>query len=990
MKNRFIALISAAIMSMSMLALTACGEPENALIYSSRVEATCTADGHVEYWTDGVRYFTDADGANEVDYASLKIEKIAHTPKSAFSGNENGHYHACSKCNQPADEIVAHTFGNWVYVIPPSATVAGQGYKVCTVCSYKTPNSTIPPSGAQTQLTEIPAREPTCISAGNIRYFSDGVKYYTDAAGKNETTAQAVIRAKLPHAPAAAWNSDENDHWHMCENTYTVGDEHDAGDREAHSFVWVVDTPATSEATGLRHEQCMCGKKRNENTVIPTLGTKVHHDGVEAKCDADGNIEYWEMDGEYFSDAECTVKIDLNDTVIDALGHVEGEFVSDGAKHHRVCTRCGKAATADAACTPEAELGKTADGHYEVCSVCDGMIGAVQPHTDYGFKPVAETETHKKVCSTCGFASTPEACAAALDAVLIGDETGHHHECALCGNAIDKASHGESAYVTENGKHRMGCPDCGYSAVPETACTVAQDATYVTDGDTHGKPCEVCGVPVPSTVGNHADNEIWMSDETQHYKKCSVCDKELTAKANHDHKPTQTKPATCEAAGEITYTCECGDSYTQEDPIKAHSYTASVFVPSEDTTEAPLGGTFHKACEFCGDVGEIAIGGEWGAQAYNDRKVIIGGVEYGAYTVYTDAALKDKGVTFDAVAPDGLFVIDAEKLDPAATVEAVNTKVSILVKNGVNATIKSITACDKPITVEGEGTLSVTENISMNSGNRGDLAVTGGVTLNMGGTTTLVTLTVGGGTVNMSGTLSVINFTVGDAENNAQPNVNITVNGADGLTNAVSWHGEAATFNFLSGTVAIKQDGSGYNGINFVERSGSTITVGEHALLTVKNFDNGINGPADSVINVNGTLKIFAVGTYAWSEWGETHHYGISGFTTTVTGTLEVQSSAWGIANGAIVFENGSKAVVIRTNIGNAVFYNMTGVTVKGGADLGIKGFDRVIHGSEPTTLEIADGTMTAENVGQISQDTHITEAMYTVGTVTPGAVEIA
>lgn len=39
----------------------------------------------------------------------------------------------------------------------------------------------------------------------------------------------------------------------------------------------------------------------------------------------------------------------------------------------------------------------------------------------------------------------------------------------------------------------------------------------------------------------------------------------------HDYKEEITKEPTCTEAGEKTYTCDCGDSYTEEIPAKGHS-----------------------------------------------------------------------------------------------------------------------------------------------------------------------------------------------------------------------------------------------------------------------------------------------------------------------------------------------------------------------------------------------------------------------------------
>lgn len=50
----------------------------------------------------------------------------------------------------------------------------------------------------------------------------------------------------------------------ICGHTY--------GDLLPHDYRWVIDQEATTEATGLKHEECtVCGDKRSEGTVIPKL-----------------------------------------------------------------------------------------------------------------------------------------------------------------------------------------------------------------------------------------------------------------------------------------------------------------------------------------------------------------------------------------------------------------------------------------------------------------------------------------------------------------------------------------------------------------------------------------------------------------------------------------------------------------------------------------------------------------------------------------------
>ncbi len=47
---------------------------------------------------------------------------------------------------------------------------------------------------------------------------------------------------------------------------YELAEEH------THSFEWKIDREATETEDGIKHEECSCGKKRNENTVIPKVG----------------------------------------------------------------------------------------------------------------------------------------------------------------------------------------------------------------------------------------------------------------------------------------------------------------------------------------------------------------------------------------------------------------------------------------------------------------------------------------------------------------------------------------------------------------------------------------------------------------------------------------------------------------------------------------------------------------------------------------------
>ena len=88
------------------------------------------------------------------------------------------------------------------------------------------------------------------------------------------------------------------------------------------------------------------------------------------------------------------------------------------------------------------------------------------------------------------------------------------------------------------------------------------------------------------------------TDGTQ-TRMCSVCGKTETktiAKISHSYSSKITTAATCTKNGVKTYTCSCGDSYTEIIPMAEHNYTAKTVAP----TYTAQGYTLHT-CSVCGD-----------------------------------------------------------------------------------------------------------------------------------------------------------------------------------------------------------------------------------------------------------------------------------------------------------------------------------------------------------------------------------------------------
>ena len=210
-----------------------------------------------------------------------------HSYGTDWKYDNTNHWHEC-QCGDKVD-IAAHSF-KWVVDKEATETAEGAKHKECTVCKKVLETATIPAAGS-THTHSYGAdwmydgtnhwHECKCGDKADIAAHSasewivdkaatetaDGAKHKECTVCKKvlETAAIPAAGSTHTHSYGTDWMYDGTNHWHECE----CGDEADIA---AHSFQWVIDKAATKEATGIKHEECtVCGKKRNENTVIDKL-----------------------------------------------------------------------------------------------------------------------------------------------------------------------------------------------------------------------------------------------------------------------------------------------------------------------------------------------------------------------------------------------------------------------------------------------------------------------------------------------------------------------------------------------------------------------------------------------------------------------------------------------------------------------------------------------------------------------------------------------
>ena len=174
-------------------------------------------------------------------------ELAAHVADSTYKYNGEGHWTACATCGTPMSNQEAHTGG----------TADCQHKAVCDVCGQ--------PYG------ELDANTHT----GGIRWVQTAETHQAFYL-----CCGAAAGAEANHS----WNDESvcTECGYGCAHTggtatctaLAVCDicGHTYGELLPHDYQWVIDQAATTEAEGLKHEECtVCGDKRSEGTVIPKL-----------------------------------------------------------------------------------------------------------------------------------------------------------------------------------------------------------------------------------------------------------------------------------------------------------------------------------------------------------------------------------------------------------------------------------------------------------------------------------------------------------------------------------------------------------------------------------------------------------------------------------------------------------------------------------------------------------------------------------------------
>lgn len=394
-----------------------------------------------------------------------------HTYGSTWKSDATQHWKECTAKDGAKSETAKHSGG----------TATCKALAICDTCG-----ATYGDYAAHT-LTAIARVEPTHFATGNIAYYECTTcgKYFADADATTEITKDSTVLAVVPHNYGTEWNTNETQHWKEC----GCGNKVETAD---HTFAWVIDTPATEESTGVKHEACtVCGLTRNEGTVIDKLTHEMtHHDAVAATCVAEGNVEYYSCAncGKNYANEAGTKVLETVVTAIDATNHTGNTEVKDAKE--ATCTEDGY--TGDTYCTD-------CSAKIETGSVIDALGHDLQKVEAVEATHAAAGNTEYYACARCDalFADAEGETATTADEVVIpqiphdidaekweSDAENHWNACTGCDAHVNAAAHTfgdwtitKAATATEEGEQTHTCTVCGYVASEKIAATGASQNT---------------------------------------------------------------------------------------------------------------------------------------------------------------------------------------------------------------------------------------------------------------------------------------------------------------------------------------------------------------------------------------------------------------------------------------------------------------------------------------------------------------------------------
>lgn len=532
-------------------------------------EATCTEDGEKK------RTCSDC-GVEDISVIKATGHKFTNYEiiTEATEENEGLEKAVCDNCDAEDERIIAkiphiHDYATEIERVEPTCTK--DGYYILQCRCEGTLKTDILSEGHSYELTDH--KDADCIFDGADTYTcSKCTDAYSDViAAKGHTSgAWEVIKE--------ASDLEEGQKVRKCADCGTTLETQTISKlpHTCEQNTLLEEQEATCTTDGYKLYECRCGL--TDKVILP----KTNHSNNEWKTVKEAT--YTEMGLEQKICLDCEYIIESKDIAV--LPHEHDYKTTESV--NPTCTEAGKTVeTCDICGNTKTEV-LNATGHKE-----SGFI------TDKEATCLAAGEQHTE-CSVCQITLKTETIPA----------TGHLEGSWI----VDK-----DASCTEDGSKHTECGNCGTTISTETITSTGHSMGDWQETNTAGcesdgaeeRNCSKCSYSenrsIPPTGHNYGD---WIVDEEpteesegSKHKECADCDSVITEDIEqlpphvHSYSETSRTDSTCTNVGSVTYSCDCGDSYSEEIAKKSHT-SGDWIVETAPTEEAT--GLEVKKCTECG------------------------------------------------------------------------------------------------------------------------------------------------------------------------------------------------------------------------------------------------------------------------------------------------------------------------------------------------------------------------------------------------------
>lgn len=625
------------------------GHTEGEAVTENNVAATCTEDGSY----DTVIYCTVCEA--EVSRKTTVVEATGHTEGEVVVENKveatcgaAGSYDNVVYCSVCGEELSRET-------VTVAATGAhNYGEPQFTWNDYECSAKVVCTCGEEQDVAVIVTSEVTTAATCTV----NGVETYTATAvygGQTYTSDEHPtkdlgldssnhVNTKIVAEQAATCTEGGYTAGTYCEDCHKWISGHE--EIKALDHNWTVSYSWTDEGkTCTATRACGNDESHNVTETVTASGTVK----TDATCLAKGWTTYT---AEFTADwAENQTK-DVQD--IAQLAHsYTGAIKSDGdgkdATHSYKCVNgCEAYGNATAHTWNEGEQTKaptcTDVGEQTYTCTADGC-GATYTEEVAANGHKYESVVTAPTCTEAGY--TTHICSVCDDSYTDSKVTATGHTY----SEVTYSGDGKTAYKAER---KCNCGDTQTatatitSEVTKTAtCTESGVRTYIANFTEDWAVDKTTTEEIAKL--DHSYGTDWKYDTTNHWHECSCGAK--SDEAAHTYTSEVTKAATCTEAGETTYTCTCGHSYTEAIDATGHQNTVTINTKEATCGEAGYtGDTYCNDCKTTIETGTAiaATGNHSDSETDNDHNCdvcgeSVGGHSYGEWVTIEEATCVTAG-----------------------------------------------------------------------------------------------------------------------------------------------------------------------------------------------------------------------------------------------------------------------------------------------------------------------------------------------------------